>query len=87
MAQIKNMEKSDKLIKMNIEGYSIYFLLHSLTLITALTWHSLIESQLVSMKSSNSIYYGIGYAIIITLITILLHLILGKYMIKPADAD
>ena len=87
MAQVKNMEKSDKLIKMNSEGDSIYFLLHSLTLITALTWHSLIDSQLVSMKSSSSIYYGIGYAIIITLITVLLHLILGKYMITPSDSD
>ena len=84
---IKSIEKSQKILKLKFEGYSIYFLLHSLTLITALTWHSLIESKLISVKSSRSIYYGIGYALIITMVTVLLHMILGKYMIKPSDSE
>jgi hypothetical protein len=84
---VKNIEKSQQILKIKFEGYSIYFLLHSLTLITALTWHSLIESKLISVKSTRSIYYGIGYAIIITMVTVLLHMILGKHMIKPNDAE
>jgi hypothetical protein len=84
---IKSMESGQKILKIKFEGYSIYFLLHSLTLITALTWHSLIESELISVKSSRSIYYGIGYALIITMVTVLLHMILGKYMIKPSDSE
>lgn len=84
---IKDLEKSQKVVKLKFEGYSVYFLLHSLTLITALTWHSLIETQLVNVKTSRSIYYAIGYAILITMTTVLLHMILGKYMIKPSDSE
>ena len=87
MTLIKNLEKSKKVVQVKFEGYSVYFLLHSLTLITALTWHSLIDTQLVSIKSTRSIYYAIGYAILITMITVLLHMILGKYMIKPSDSE
>ena len=84
---IKNMELGQQTLKIKFEGYSIYFLLHSLTLITALTWHSLIESKIINVKSSRSIYYSIGYALIITMVTVLLHMILGKHMIKPSDSE
>ena len=84
---IKSMELGQQTLKIKFEGYSIYFLLHSLTLITALTWHSLIESKIINVKSSMSIYYSIGYALIITMVTVLLHMILGKHMIKPNDAE
>ena len=87
MKLIKDLEKTKKVFKIKFEGYSIYFLLHSLTLITALTWHSLIETQLMSMKTSSSLYYAIGFAILITMTTVLLHMILGKYMIKPSDSE
>ena len=81
------MELGQQTLKIKFEGYSIYFLLHSLTLITALTWHSLIESKIINVKSSRSIYYSIGYALIITMVTVLLHMILGKHMIKPSDSE
>ena len=84
---IKSMELGQQTLKIKFEGYSIYFLLHSLTLITALTWHSLIESKIINVKSSRSIYYSIGYALIITMVTVLLHMILGKHMIKPSDSE
>jgi hypothetical protein len=73
--------------KIEFEGYSIYFLLHALTLITALTWHGLLETHLGSLKSSNSSYVGLLYALFITVLTVVLHIILGNKMIKPEDAS
>jgi hypothetical protein len=73
--------------KLEFEGYSIYFILHALTLITALTWHGLLDKYLGALNRSDSIHVGIIYAIFITILTVILHMMLGKKMIKPSDAD
>lgn len=73
--------------KLEFEGYSIYFLLHALTLITALTWHSLLDKHLGALNTGKSLHVGILYALFITLLTVVLHIILGKKMIKPEDAS
>ena len=74
-------------LKLEFEGYSIYFILHALTLITALTWHGLLDKYLEPMNTSKSLHLGLLYALFITLLTVVLHIILGKKMIKPEDAS
>jgi len=66
-------------------GISIYFLLHSMALLTALSWYGLIESQLFKMKGDDKLLYSLIFVFGLTFSTILLHILLAPYMIIPAE--
>ena len=68
------------------EGYTIYFILHALTLITAFTWHQLLQDYLGTLSSKQkALTFAFIYAIIITVVSVTLHIFLGKYSIQPDD--
>ena len=71
--------------KKKFVGISIYFLLHSLGLLTALTWYGLIESQILKMKGDDTLIYSLIFVFGLTFITVLLHILLASYMIVPDE--
>lgn len=78
------MLSSENIFFVKFRGYTIYFILHALTLITAFTWHQLLQEYLETLKSTSStIRFTLIYALFITIFSVLLHLILGKYAKEP----
>jgi len=68
-------------------GISIYFLLHSLLLLTSLSWYGLIESQLFKMKGNDKLIYSLLFVFGLTVVTILLHIWLVSYMVVPSEMN
>ena len=70
-------------INTEFKGLTIYFILHSLTLITAFSWYGLIESQINRLKGGNNLLLTFIFVIFITLFTTIMHIFLGNRMIIP----
>ena len=68
-------------------GYSIYFILHALTIITAFTWHQLIQDYLSKYAIKGYLKIALIYALFITALSVILHSILGKYAKQPSDSN
>lgn len=71
----------------NYRGYSIYFILHALTIITAFTWHQLIQDYINKYAIKGYLKIALIYALFITAISVILHSLLGKYAKPPSDSD
>lgn len=67
------------------KGYSVYFILHALTLITAFTWHQLIQDYIGTFKKINALKMSIVFTLLITFISVILHIFLTRYSKKPED--
>jgi hypothetical protein len=65
---------------------SIWFILHSITITTALTWNEAI-TRVLNTYNSNVVKHHFIYAILLTLVSVLLHITLGKYARKPSDTE
>jgi len=76
-----------KEILSDYKKYSIFFILHAFTLITAFTWHQLMQNYLESIKSRTKHIFKIAllYALFITSISVFLHVTFGKYSKRPSD--
>ena len=71
-------------INTEFKGLTIYFILHSLTLITAFSWYGLIEGQLNKLKGRNNLLLSFVFVICLTLLTAIMHIALGSRMVIPA---
>jgi hypothetical protein len=67
-----------------VYSVSIWFILHSLTITTALTWSDVIN-RLISSYNKNLVKYHFVYAIVLTILSVFLHITLSKYAKKPDD--
>ena len=70
----------------DIYSTSIWFILHSLTITTALTWNEVI-TKLINTYNSNLVKHHLIYAMVLTLFSVLLHITFGKYSHKPSDTE
>lgn len=76
---------TSKRIVSDYRKYSIYFILHALTLITAFTWHQLIQDYIGTFKKFDTLKISIVFALLITFISVTLHIFLTKYSKQPED--
>jgi len=67
-----------------VYAVSIWFILHSLTITTALTWSDVIN-RTISSYNKNLVKYHFVYAILLTILSVFLHITLSKYAKKPED--
>lgn len=79
---VDDLEKK-KDINKEFRGLTIYFILHSLTLITAFSWYGLIEGQLNKLKGRNNLLLTLIFVICLTLLTAIMHILLGNKIIIP----
>tara|TARA_B100000035_G_C20611104_1_gene384035 strand:- start:170 stop:472 length:303 start_codon:yes stop_codon:yes gene_type:complete len=80
---VDDLEKKPD-INTEFRGLTIYFILHSLTLITAFSWYGLIEGQLNKLKGKNNLLLTFIFVICLTLFTAIMHIALGNRMIIPS---
>ena len=75
---------TNKLVS-DYKGYSVYFILHALTLITAFTWHQLIQDYIGTFKKINALKMSVVFTLLITFVSVILHIFLTKYSKRPED--
>tara|TARA_E500000178_G_scaffold296798_1_gene303183 strand:+ start:2701 stop:2997 length:297 start_codon:yes stop_codon:yes gene_type:complete len=80
---VHDVEKHED-INTEFKGLTIYFILHSLTLITAFAWYGLIEGELNKLKGRNNLLLSVIFVVCLTLLTAIMHIALGSKMIIPA---
>ena len=79
-----NVITSNKLVS-DYKGYTVYFILHAMTLITAFTWHQLIQDYIGTFKKFNALKMSVVFTLLITFISVFLHVFLTKYSKQPED--
>lgn len=84
MNPTNNVIISNKFVS-DYKGYTVFFILHALTLITAFTWHQLIQDYIGTFKSFNALKMSVVFTLLITFISVILHIYLSKYSKKPED--
>lgn len=67
------------------KGYTIFFILHALTLITAFTWYQMIQNYIGTFKTKNILGVSVVFTLFITLLSVILHVYLSKYSRRPDD--
>ena len=67
------------------KGYTIFFILHALTLITAFTWHQLIQDYISTFQKNSALKLSVVFTFFITFISVFLHATFSKYSRKPDD--
>ena len=84
MNPTNNILISNKLVN-DYKGYTVYFILHAMTLITAFTWHQLIQDYIGTFKKFNALKISVVFTLLITFISVFLHVFLTKYSKQPED--
>ncbi len=72
-------------IASDYKGYTIFFILHALTLITAFTWHQLIQDYIGTFQKNSALKLSVVFTFVITFISVFLHATFSKYSRKPDD--
>lgn len=71
-----------------IYGESLYFILHALTLTVALNWHHVIDKSIEKyISKGNNILFQVMTAIILTSISVIIHVKYSKNSKKPIDIE
>ena len=81
---VSNNSDKNNIVK-SYKGYTVFFILHALTLITAFTWHQLIQDYIGSFKNINVLKLSTVFTLFITLFSVAMHVYFGKYSIQPDD--
>lgn len=76
-----------KIIKKETYSQTVWFILHALTITCALSWSNFVSKIFNSYSAKKSILYEFIYLIILTVVSVILHIKYGGRSEKPTDME